>query len=92
MLIKDTLFILKLNVNLVFVKRLYKNRLIGSFNNKNIYFSNNYKVNVHSKRAAQASDRRTLKTTKNRKNCTLISRQWLNNKFQNFIISLLDLF
>ena len=31
-------------------------------------------------------------TTKNWKNCTLISPQRLNNKFQNFIISLLYLF
>jgi len=29
---------------------------------------------------------------KTTKNCTLIFRQWLNNKFQNFIISLLYLF
>ena len=35
---------------------------------------------------------RTLKTTKNRKTCTLISRQWLNNKFQNSGISFLYLY
>ena len=42
--------------------------------------------------SASTSELRTLKTTKNRKNCTLISRQWLNNKFRNFIISLLCLY
>ena len=51
-----------------------------------------FSYNVFHHSLANTSHWRTPKTTKNRKNCTLISQQWLNNKFQNSIIGLLYLF
>src|ERR1700722_19973487 len=48
--------------------------------------------NVFHHLPANTSHLRTPKTTKNRENRTLVSQQWLNNKFQNFIVSLLYLF
>ena len=48
-LIKNTLLVPKLSVNLVSIKRLCRNRLMGSFNDKNIYFNNSYKVVISAK-------------------------------------------
>jgi hypothetical protein len=41
------LYILGLGVSLIFIRRLYKNSLKGSFDLKNMYFSKNNKLVVY---------------------------------------------
>ena len=46
-LLKNTLLVPKLRINLILVRRLYKDRIKGHFDTKNIYFKKDYKTLIY---------------------------------------------
>ena len=46
-LLKNTLLVLKLGINLILARRLCKDRIKGHFNTKNIYFKKDNKILIH---------------------------------------------
>ena len=46
-LLKNTLLVLKLGINLISARRLCKDRIKGHFNAKNIYFKKDNKILIH---------------------------------------------
>ena len=46
-LLKNTLLVLKLGINLILARRLCKDRIKGYFNTKNIYFKKDNKILIH---------------------------------------------
>ena len=46
-LLKDTLLVLRLRINLILARYLYKNRIKGYFNTKNIYFKKDNKILIY---------------------------------------------
>ena len=46
-LLKNTLLVLKLGINLISARRLCKDRIKGHFNTKNIYFKKDNKILIH---------------------------------------------
>ena len=46
-LLKNTLLVPKLRINLILVRRLYKDRIKGYFNTKNMYFKKDNKTLIY---------------------------------------------
>ena len=46
-LLKNTLLVLKLGINLISARRLCKDRIKGHFNAKNMYFKKDNKILIH---------------------------------------------
>ena len=46
-LLKNTLLVLKLGINLILARHLYKDRIKGHFNTKNIYFKKDNKILIY---------------------------------------------
>ena len=46
-LVKNTLLVLKLKINLILVRYLYKNKIKEYFNTKNIYFKKDNKILIY---------------------------------------------
>jgi len=46
-LLKNTLLVLKLGINLILARHLCKDRIKGHFNTKNIYFKKDNKILIH---------------------------------------------
>ena len=46
-LLKNTLLVLNLRINLILVRRLYKDRIKGHFNTKNMYFKKDNKTLIY---------------------------------------------
>jgi hypothetical protein len=46
-LLKNTLLVLKLRINLILARQLYKDRIKGHFDTKNIYFKKDNKILIY---------------------------------------------
>ena len=46
-LLKNTLLVLKLGINLILARRLCKDRIKGHFNTKNMYFKKDNKILIY---------------------------------------------